>query len=162
MTSSISKRSLVFLALFAILGVTGGGFVNAQITPPSEAFDTCTVRSTVTADEVQRLTGQPGGPYGGGNVSSLSLEGNSAGNNGLICTYSLIKWATNLLFLVVLTVAILLLLWAAFLWVTAGARGESDQSNKAKQVLLYAIVGLIVAGIAFVLPNIIIGIIGLT
>ena len=47
----------------------------------------------------------------------------------------------------VLTVALIMLLWAAILYLTAG--GSEDRVSRAKNYLIYAIVGIAVAILAF-------------
>lgn len=48
---------------------------------------------------------------------------------------------------IVLTIALIMLLWAAILYLTAGA--SETAHTKAKSVLIYAIVGIVVALLAF-------------
>ena len=48
---------------------------------------------------------------------------------------------------VVFTVALIMLLWAAILYLTAG--GSEDRVSRAKNYLIYAIVGIAVAVLAF-------------
>ena len=48
---------------------------------------------------------------------------------------------------IIITIALIMLLFAAFMYLTAG--GSEDRVGKAKNYLLYAIIGIVVALIAF-------------
>ncbi len=49
-------------------------------------------------------------------------------------------------------VAVVLLLWGGYLYLTAGT--SEDNSKKAKSIILYAFLGMIVAALAFALVNV--------
>ncbi len=48
---------------------------------------------------------------------------------------------------IVLIIALIMLLWAAILYLTAG--GSEDRATRAKNYLIYAIVGIVIAILAF-------------
>lgn len=48
---------------------------------------------------------------------------------------------------IVMTIALIMLLWSAILYLTAG--GSEDRVGRAKNYLIYAIVGIVVAVLAF-------------
>lgn len=154
MTLSISKVALPFIVvavvLFSLIAVP---FVNAQT--GSGDITACTLRAEINAEEYQAITGTPGGPILAG---PLALNVPEAGTNAIMCTYGLVKWASNIIFIIVFTVAILLLAWAAFLYITAGQ--NPARAGQARQVIIYAVIGLIVAGLARVIPAISRGLIG--
>lgn len=54
---------------------------------------------------------------------------------------------TRFIAIVFVALAIILFLWAAFLFLTAG--GNEERQTKAKQTLLWAIIGIVVALFAF-------------
>lgn len=147
-TTNITTGLLVFTLLFGLAGV--------HVAQAQQPADSCTLRADITANEARQLTGENIGARSGG--QDLSLEGDNAGNNALLCTYGLVKFATNILFFVLLALAVLLIAWAAFLFVTAGAK--EDNKEKARNMLIYAIVGLVVAALAQTIPAIARGIIG--
>jgi len=117
----------------------------------------CKVRANVTSTEATDLLGFPSGGALAG--SDLGLTGAEAGDNALLCTYGLIKFVTNLLFVIVLVIATLFIALAAFYFLTAGAK--PDKVEKARNFLIFAIVGLVVASVAKVVPAIVRGFIGL-
>jgi len=59
----------------------------------------------------------------------------------------LLQKILNFVGAIVLTIALIMLLWAAILYLTAGA--SETAHTKAKSVLIYAIVGIVVAVLAF-------------
>ena len=59
----------------------------------------------------------------------------------------LLQKTLNFVGAIVLTIALIMLLWSAILYLTAGA--SETVHTKAKSVLIYAIVGIVVAVLAF-------------
>ena len=59
---------------------------------------------------------------------------------------------------IVMTIALVMLLWAAILYLTAG--GSEDRATRAKNYLIYAIVGITVAILAFSVQPLITTILG--
>ncbi len=73
--------------------------------------------------------------------------------------FNLVCDAANLLFTVIMILAIIILLYAAFLFLTGG--GDSAKLDQARQLLTYAVVGIVVAllakGLVLVVVNIVSG-----
>lgn len=138
------KKYIVFVLPVLMFALLAAPMVQAQV-------GTCRVRADLTAAEVTALTGgaQTAGVPAG---TSLDLTGSTAGDNSLLCGFSLIKWVANVLFVIIIVVAILLLAYAAFLFVSSG--GDPKKRDKAKSVLIWAIVGLLVASLARLIPGI--------
>ncbi|HEY4496599.1 MAG TPA: hypothetical protein VI432_00405 [Candidatus Paceibacterota bacterium] len=65
----------------------------------------------------------------------------------------LVNRVFGLLFVIVITLSSVFILWAAFLYVTA--RGDADKQGQAKTILIYAVVGLIVAALAWGVPKVV-------
>lgn len=124
----------------------------------------CLVRANVSGAEVLELTGGQGTVSGSGEVvrnTSLSIiDVKYGGSHALICTYSLVLFFTNLLFLIVVVAAVFFFALSAFMFVTAGA--NPGKRTKAKEFFIYALVGLGVAALAQVIPAITRGLIGLS
>ena len=59
----------------------------------------------------------------------------------------LIQKVLNFVGAIVLVIALIMLLWAAILYLTAG--GSEERVGRAKSYLIYAIVGIVVAVLAF-------------
>ncbi|MDX1535504.1 MAG: hypothetical protein R3346_01965 [Candidatus Spechtbacterales bacterium] len=156
------QKVSAFLAIFALAAVLGAGSVSAHGTHSAAPLaNGCLLRADVLANEASELTGKDAGVVGdhlGGNYIDLQ-ETEVAGDHGLVCTYGMVKWVTNLLFFVLLAVATLVIAYAAFLFVSAG--GNEEKVGKARKYLVLAIVALLVAAVARVIPAIVRGIVGL-
>ena len=72
---------------------------------------------------------------------------------------NLIKTVANWFAAVLFVVAVIFIILAAFGYLTAG--GEDEKIKSAKQKLVYAIVAVVVAALAFFIPTIIFNILGL-
>lgn len=60
---------------------------------------------------------------------------------------STLEKIATLLFWILLTLAIVAIVWAGILFVTAG--GKAEQVEQARHIILYAIVGIIIALLAY-------------
>ena len=60
---------------------------------------------------------------------------------------ALIQKVLNFVAAIVMTIALIMLLWSAILYLTAG--GSEERVGRAKNYLIYAIVGIVVAILAF-------------
>lgn len=149
MTSSLVLRTSVVSLLVAAFALLAFSVAFAQ-----EPVSSCAVRADLTAQEVQDITGTSRGAV---TQNSLPLTGDQAGENALLCTYSLIKFITNLGVAVIVIVSIAVFLYAAFLYLTAGS-GENQ--GKARSMLIWGVVGLVVAFLANNIPNIVRGFLG--
>jgi len=119
----------------------------------------CRVRATIGAGESLDLLGQPRGQVPPGTLPLDTADNSTNSDNALLCTYGLVKWVTNLLFVVILVIATLFIALAAFYFITAGSK--PDSVGKARNFLMYAVIGLVVASLAKVIPAIVRGVIGL-
>lgn len=151
MTLSITRKAVPLFIALSLFGLLFASFAFAQVQAATE----CTLRADITAAENTAITGTGIAPVLAGN---LDLTGPEAGTNALLCSYGLVKWASNILFVILFTVAILFLAWAAFLFITAGQ--NPDRAKQARQYIIYAVVGLIIAALARVIPAIARGLIG--
>ncbi len=78
---------------------------------------------------------------------------------GLVCMMDSIKWITNLSFNFIMIVSVLAILVGAAIYATAG--GRDDQKGTAKKVLTGAVIGVVIALVAKLVPSILRGIVGL-
>jgi len=63
----------------------------------------------------------------------------------------------NYLFWILLAVSIVFIVWAGLLFVTAS--GNADQIEKARGIILYAIIGIIVAILAYAIRGFLLGLV---
>lgn len=83
--------------------------------------------------------------------STLPQPSNISDRPFLDLLSSIINWILGL----VGTVAVLMLIWGGFNYLTSA--GNSDQTKKAKQTITYAVVGIIIIALAYTLVNFITG-----
>lgn len=150
-----TKFGIALMTAILLVGMLGVAFTaSAQTTA-----DTCRVRANVSGADVEALTGgQFTAEIAAGTVLALD-DTTTAGANALVCTYSIVLFVTNILFVIIMAVSILLIAWAAFLFVSAGS--NPAKRGKARDFFIWAIVGLVVAALARVVPAIVRGLIGL-
>lgn len=68
--------------------------------------------------------------------------------------YNIVDWA----FIVIMAVAVGMIVWAAFLYLTSA--GDTTKLGQAKDKVLYAAVGIVVALLAKALPGIVLSVVG--
>lgn len=121
------------------------------------AADQCTLRADLDANEVTILA--PKDPtYGGAISAGTVLTPAQTPNWGILCTYGVVKQISNILFLVVGILAVAAMAFAAFLFVTAAQNPEKHK--EARNALLFAVVGIVVAVLAKIIPGIALGFLG--
>lgn len=90
---------------------------------------------------------QPGNPGGPVNIPGVGVQNqrltNVQGWADLLIT--IIQWLYYILFIV----ATLMIIWAAFLYVTS--KGDPTKTKTAKSMIVYAIIGMIVALLSYVI-----------
>ncbi|MEX2145009.1 MAG: hypothetical protein WD712_01360 [Candidatus Spechtbacterales bacterium] len=156
--TKITKISRIVIVAFALAGLLVAPSVLAHGSHTATT-NKCSLRATVSATEANDLTGKTVGTHAPSTTGGLDLvDPNVAGDHALICTYGFIKFVTNVLLVVILVVASLLIAYAAFLFVTAG--GNPANREKARSYLIFAVIGLVVAVVAALIPTIVRGIIG--
>ena len=143
------------IGLFLIIGVIFLGSFNFAYAAEATS---CKLRATISATEVTAITGVPTTEELVPTTSGLSLTGPNAGNNALLCTFGLVKWASNILFVSLGIVALVFLALGALFFITAGQNPARAQS--ARKYIIYAVLGLIVAALARVIPVVVRGILG--
>ncbi len=79
--------------------------------------------------------------------TGIPVLSNAAGATALLCNIM------NAMFWVLLAVSIIMILWAAFMYMTAG--DDAQKPSQAKMALLYAVIGIVVALAAKGFPGII-------
>ena len=90
---------------------------------------------------------QPGLPN-----SPINNIGDLLGGSGVLCT--IFKW----IFAVLILVAVVFILLAAFKYITAG--GDVEKVKTANKQILFAAIAVIIALVARVIPNLALGLIG--
>lgn len=65
-------------------------------------------------------------------------------------TYSFIDSMVNILFTILMILAVIFIIWAAFLYLTAA--GNTEKLEKAQQQILYAVIAIVIAVLAKSVP----------
>ena len=138
------KKLIPSLAIMGLLGVMLVPMLaSAQVVVPD--ITTCTIRHTFQvgsgAGATQCTAGQ--------NPCNLATDPNC----GTCCTLDKIYTITDWIFLIVIALAVIFIILAAINFITAG--GSPEKAATARQMLIYAAIGIIVALLAKALPFII-------
>ena len=155
------KKFLIplFAGLFVISLLFAPMVALAADDPVITPTGSCTTRSVVSGTELTKLTGETiTAPIPAGTPLPGTYTGGIKASFGIICAYSLIEWATNIAFLVIAALSVLVIVAAAFMYLTAA--GNPEGTKKAKNFLLYAVIGIVIAILARIIPNIIIQFLG--
>ena len=80
----------------------------------------------------------------------------NTGKWGVVCAINTVNTIANWFFFILISVAFVFILYAGFLFMTAGANPENK--DKAGQMIAAALVGIVIAILARVIPGVITGI----
>jgi len=86
----------------------------------------------------------------------LDADGGAYKQWALICLINTVNVIVNWIFIALLIVAVALIAIAGFMWITAG--GNAEKQGQAGKMILAAVIGIIIAVLARVIPGIITGI----
>ena len=160
------KYSIIGLLLFCFVTISTSSFVVAEQISPSEAakiaatgskekvVDECTVRTSITQDELESVlgTGATVTIQSGSKVSSVS-SGTVLQNSRDVCVFSLVKLAGRWLSIVAGTLASIFIILAGILFMRSGE--DKEKVGKAKALLLSSIVGFLIAALGTTLLRLI-------
>lgn len=165
------------ILLFAVSFTSFGGFfapqADAQLPTRLSETSHCRLRATVSVKDLQTLVDPRCGISSCADVDKAPLEAGwivadpdssvTADENtkywGLICGFATVKSIADLLFLVVTVLSIACIVYAGFLFLRSG--GDPTTVKDARQWLLYAVIGLVVAILARAIPGIAMSLVGL-
>lgn len=83
---------------------------------------------------------------GGGQVGAPDGVPTAQGGNTFI---DIISWSLNILLITGILAALFFLLWGGITWITSG--GDREKLDKARRTIIYAIIGLTVVLLSFVI-----------
>ncbi len=84
---------------------------------------------------------------------------NPTTNWGMICMVDSIMTVTDWIFYILLLVAVIMIIIGGFMFITSA--GSPEKATGARQILIYAIIGLIIAVLAKLIPSIVRFVIGM-
>lgn len=88
-------------------------------------------------------------------VSQISSSQNCGSANAKGVVSNLFSTATTILSMIVGAVSVIMIMFAGFKYTTAA--GDANKITSAKTTLIYAIVGLIIASIAYLIASVVLG-----
>jgi hypothetical protein len=134
------KKILSFIVLSILaVGLIGPLAVSAQATPP----DSCVVRIAVKnlgATDNKCLT-----------VGGIISQGDEG--FGMCCFVQTVDRITSWVFYVMTAIAVLLFVYGGITYMIA--LGDPEKASKGGRIIIYAIIGLIIALVAKIVPNIV-------
>lgn len=111
--------------------------------------------AVASADTTPGLTQIQSNLCGGVNNLQLGSTGSCDGNGSQDTFNKIITTAVNVFSVVVGIVAVIMIIVGGFKYITSG--GESNNVSSAKNTILFAIVGLIIVGLAQVIVHFVVG-----
>ena len=157
MTKTLNISSLIptfILAAFLMLSVFAAFPVDAAV---AEMQDKCTLTRSITmeSDAGTEVTIAKGSVVTAGNADISTGDG-AYKEWATICLLNTVNAITDWAFFILISVAFVFILIAGFLWMTG--RGEPDKMKQAANMIGAALVGIVIAILARVLPAVITGI----
>lgn len=143
------KKTFAVLVLMSFLTI----LVLPLFSASAEVADCCKVRRAFKFEDKTYNTNTC---YGATAIACPACNNSSATadeNWGMVCLLNTIYRVADLAFAVLVAFAILMILLAAYTFITAG--GAPEKVNKARDYILYALVGLIVAFLARAIPSLV-------
>ena len=118
----------------------------------------CTVNPLPAGSKCILKAGDTVGPADGTKCNGADPTA-ATGQWGMICLVNTITYITNWVFYLLMIAVVLMFIIAGVLYLTAGAKPENAQ--KAKSMMLYAILGLVVSLVAKLIPSVVRLIVGM-
>ena len=137
------KKILTTLVLGSLfLGLVTPIFVSAQGAP----MEGCTIHR---AFEIE------GGISGGGEefLKGDVVNSSVTDNWGMVCVFNTIYTVTDYIFYILVTMMTIMIILGGFYYLTAA--GNPEKASKGKSIIVYAIVGFVIALLAKMLPAIV-------
>jgi hypothetical protein len=130
--SSLSLKNILTLIIISFFVAVGSfSLVSAQTKDELCRGANLTFNESGSGGDIKCSTDDQGNPVQGGNVSSL---------NNLVTTI------INIFSLVVGILAVIMIIWGGFRFITSG--GDSTKVTSARNTIIYAIIGLVIVALA--------------
>ena len=131
------KKFLAIFVLFSLVAAVVPALVSAQVTQGNVPPSSCAIKVAVPG-----LT----------NCQSGNIAEGTDGF-GMCCFVQTVDRITNWAFYIMMVIAILLFVYGGLTYMTA--LGDVEKAGKGKQIIIYAMIGLILALISKIVPNIV-------
>lgn len=146
----MKKAFVVFSALALVLALAMPLVGGAQVSPgPSP--EGCTLRVEMrlpqgTAADMVLAPGTVVGP----NVDTVPNVSYGGDDWAVVCMLHTVTYVTNWIFYIIIIVVGIMILYAAFIYLTAG--GDAEKPKTANRMIVFAIIGLVLALLARAIP----------
>jgi len=154
--------TILFIILLIILGFSFGGIAKGE----EKISECCELRHSIRMGGVLWEKGcvvaapEDTNPWCDTNNNGIN---DAEGGDGVfvdftedwasMCLIDTIMTATDWTFYILLLISVVIIIFGAFTYMTSG--GNSDKINKAKGIIVYAVIGIIVALLARLVPSIV-------
>jgi len=142
---SVSLVAIVSLFLLAVAVLPA----DAQTSPK----ENCTITRALTVKGVAYAVNDVVGPVGAGAPVTKPTA-----DWGTVCLINSINNVVDWIFLFLLVISVALIAIAGFLWMTSG--GDAAKTKTAGQMIIAALIGIVIALLARVLPAVVLSILG--
>lgn len=137
----MEKIFAIFSALILVFSLVAVPIM-AQTLDPEMLAEGCTIRTSFSIGEE---TFQAGDVISGNPGDDDYHEGWS-----VICMLGTVYYVTNWIFYIILVAVMIMILYAAFLFLTSS--GSPEKAGKATKVITYAIIGMVIGLLARAIP----------
>jgi len=156
------RVSVVPLAALLLLGAFAALPAAAQSSP----IESCTLTRDISISYGTLAVVDSGSVVGNTNAATVATSGGTAvtGTNedalvaewGTVCLLNTINVVTDWIFIFLIAIAVVLIVIAGFMYLTSG--GDSTRQGQAKGFIMGAVVGIVIALLARVVPAVVTGI----
>lgn len=115
--------------------------------------DCCVLRNDITIGNDKCLKGDYVPKTVEGKCPGNACAASNENNWGMFCVLNTVYSVTSWLFLILMSAVILMIIYGGFLYIVS--QGLPERTKKAKQILTFAIIGLIVALLAKIIPSLV-------
>jgi len=149
------KRIFTTLVLISLLTVTVLPLLVSaedlgELERPAEC---CKLKRDLKLEEGLCPSGSIVGPTGGYCPTRIGTINYTKSSWGMYCLLNTIYNVTDWIFIILMLIVVVLIITGAFMFATAG--GNPEKTTTARNFILYAIIGLVVALIARAVPTIV-------
>ena len=139
--------------------IVAGGLISTASAQTEKLNECCIIQNsfTIEIDKAGTIADQPfvkdnivGGKSG---ICSFGDQTVTTKDWGMVCMLNTIYTVTNWVFYIMTIVAVLMIVFGGFAYITAA--GDPTKAGKGKSILTFAIIGLAIALIAKLIPSLV-------
>jgi len=157
------------IAVITMAVILAGGLMSVATAQTESLQECCQLNQKVTTDTKSYASGIWVGPAKTGvcdtngdgliDTSDAIKDAGVTEEWGMVCLLNTIYTVTNWIFYIMTLVAVLMIVFGGFTYITAA--GDPAKAGKGKSILTYAIIGLAIALVAKLIPSLVRFILGM-